>query len=329
MQDFIPYYDPDTCRFVNKRGDYFVTLRETCAWALASFLVTCLTFVTFVWLIGSPWEFWLDTQNKQLSEDLVEIQTQMKNYAVQIDAMSHRDQELYRTFLETQPIPEHVLKMGVGGSLPHSSFNLVDTTSQSTLLSATVETADSLERRISLQKESYRHLTRLVDDYQESLPQKPAILPANGPVISGYGMRWHPIYHQSRMHQGIDIQTRTGTPVFATGDGTITHAGRDGGYGLCIRIKHPATGYETRYAHLSAIPEDIRPGVTVDRGELIGYSGNTGLSTGPHLHYEVRDAEGEALNPVHFFVPEMTPRAYHTIQPIASFATAAIDSTAG
>ena len=125
--------------------------------------------------------------------------------------------------------------------------------------------------------------------------------------------RKHPILKITRMHKGLDIVVPTGTPVFATGDGVVKEAGRNAGYGLNIVIEHPKAGYQTRYAHLSKIPSGMRPGRRVARGEQIGLSGNTGLSKAPHLHYEVLDLDGRALNPIYFFAPSMTPQQYRKL----------------
>lgn len=328
MPDEPPYYDPETCRFVNGDDSDSTVVRETLKWGLLSLMLTCLAFGGVVYLSGSPSELWLAFRNERLADQLLQVRARMNEYAVRIDDLSARDRELYRTLLQARDIPEPALQMGTGGALSSASYEYEGAHSHE-LVSTTAQAADSIARQISLQRESYRHLLRLVDRFEERMPQEPAILPANGPVISGYGMRYHPIYRRSRMHRGIDIRTETGTPVYATGTGRIISAGRDGGYGLCVRVKHPATGHETRYAHLSSIPDSLESGMRVARGEVIGYSGNTGLSTGPHLHYEVRDADGESLNPVHFFLPEMTPQHYHTRRARASYAAADLDSLAG
>jgi murein DD-endopeptidase MepM/ murein hydrolase activator NlpD len=105
-------------------------------------------------------------------------------------------------------------------------------------------------------------------------------------VTSGYGMRRHPILGFSRMHQGVDFAARPGAPVLAAADGVVTQAGWDGGYGELLRIRH-AGGWATGYAHLSRFASGIRPGARVERGQVVGFVGRTGLATGPHLHFEV------------------------------------------
>jgi murein DD-endopeptidase MepM/ murein hydrolase activator NlpD len=127
-------------------------------------------------------------------------------------------------------------------------------------------------------------------------------------------MRQHPVLKVRKMHAGVDFLLRRGTPVMATGDGEVRRATRNPAYGNFVEIAHPEAGYFTRYAHLSEIPDAIRRGVDVKRGDTIGYSGNTGRSTGPHLHYEVHNQSGQTLDPMRFFVPDMTPEEYHELE---------------
>jgi murein DD-endopeptidase MepM/ murein hydrolase activator NlpD len=114
-------------------------------------------------------------------------------------------------------------------------------------------------------------------------------------ITSGFGMRRHPILGYSRMHRGMDFAAPTGTPVYAAGDGTVAFAGWRGDYGRTVILRH-ADGISTLYAHLSTIPAALRPGARVRQGQVIGRVGSTGLSTGPHLHYEVH-RNNVAVNP--------------------------------
>ena len=121
--------------------------------------------------------------------------------------------------------------------------------------------------------------------------------PINGARLSsGFGMRRHPILGYSRMHRGTDFAAPSGTPILAAGDGTVVRASRYGGYGNYIRIRH-ANGYETAYAHLSRYARGMRSGARVEQGDVIGFVGTTGRSTGPHLHYEV-SLRGRQVNPM-------------------------------
>lgn len=127
-------------------------------------------------------------------------------------------------------------------------------------------------------------------------------------------MREHPVLKVRKMHGGVDFLVRRGTPIVAAGNGRIQRATYTSGYGNVVEVRHPEAGYVTRYAHLSEIADGIRKGVEVGRGDTIGYSGDTGRSTGPHLHYEVHNQSGETLDPMRFIVPDMSPDSYHELE---------------
>jgi murein DD-endopeptidase MepM/ murein hydrolase activator NlpD len=193
------------------------------------------------------------------------------------------------------------------------------------VLRTTAEDLERLERQIDLQGSSYRDLANLAKERGEELLQMPAIMPANGRLVSGFGMRMHPIDKVRRMHYGIDITVPRGTPVIATADGIVKSTGRKGGYGITVEIRHPKSGYTTRYTHLSKVPNTTRRGRKVKRGDLIAFSGSTGRSTAPHVHYEVMDASGRQVNPIDFFAPGMTPSKYEKLKKEAEASVASLD----
>ncbi|MGY6568526.1 MAG: M23 family metallopeptidase, partial [Salinarimonas sp.] len=124
---------------------------------------------------------------------------------------------------------------------------------------------------------------------------------AEGRMTSGFGMRRHPILGYARMHTGVDYAARTGTPIFAAGNGRVIKAGWAGGYGRRVEIQH-ANGYVTTYSHMNQIASGIEAGVEVTQGQVIGTVGSTGLSTGPHLHYEVL-VNDDFVDPLKIRVP--------------------------
>ncbi|MBT8399469.1 MAG: M23 family metallopeptidase, partial [Rhodothermia bacterium] len=165
----------------------------------------------------------------------------------------------------------------------------------------------------ALQTVSYSQLSIVAEEHKRQLEEIPAILPADGPVVSGYGMRRHPILKIVRPHRGVDILVHEGSDVVTPGDGIVKEVGRGGGLGRYVRISHPSVGYVSTFAHLSDVPDGIKRGRRVKRGDVIGFSGNTGLSKAPHLHYEVRDESGKSYNPIYFFAPSMTPAQYEKL----------------
>jgi murein DD-endopeptidase MepM/ murein hydrolase activator NlpD len=212
-----------------------------------------------------------------------------------------------------KPISDDVRQVGVGGADPYKQFDGMSSDTRS-LLKNTAQKLDELERQMSLQRSSYRELYHVAQERQDRLRQLPAIRPADGRVVSNFGMRKHPILKVRKKHEGVDFLLRTGSPVMATAKGTVERAGASPSYGKVIEVRHPESGYMTHYAHLSEIPDEIYPGVEVQRGDTIAYSGNTGLSSGPHLHYEVRQIDGQALDPMQFLMPDMSPENYQQLE---------------
>ena len=308
------YYDPETCTFVEAETSWKQTARRIGA---ALGLVLLLTTAA-VWAMDTQWlvtpeEQALETENEVLRRQLDRATSQMATLSDEIDQLTKKDRKLYRRLFQMEPISDDVRQVGVGGTDPYAAFDRFrDDTAA--LLKKTAQTLDKLERQVSLQGASYRELTQVARERSERLRQLPAIRPANGPIVSGYGMRHHPILKVRKMHAGVDFLLRTGTPVMATADGVVRRAGYSATYGNYVDLHHEEAGYATRYAHLSEIDNDIRRGVRVERGQEIGLSGNTGRSTGPHLHYEVRSLDGRALDPMRFFVPDMTPATFHELE---------------
>lgn len=318
------YYDHDSCAFVEVKGKTESLSRQVLGFGIAAIVLAAIMVFTVDKMLTSPEEMALQAENKALQEELQRVGDRIATYATRVDELSESDQKLYRTLLEAEPISDDVRRVGVGGADLYESYSRFSTGTAG-MLRESAEMLDELERKISLQNASYRQLSRLAGERERGLDEMPAILPSDGPVVSGYGVRYHPILKVRMMHSGIDIVVPVGTPVFATGDGVVTEAGRNVGYGNYIEIKHGDTGYSTLYAHLSKIPSHIKRGRAVVRGEEIALSGNTGRSSGPHLHYEVRDEENRRLNPVYFFAPSMTPQAYNELLAVASLEGASLD----
>ncbi|MFV1981504.1 MAG: peptidoglycan DD-metalloendopeptidase family protein [Rhodothermia bacterium] len=275
-------------------------------------------------LWGSPEVHALRAENNQLRTQLSRTDERIELIRGELESLAKIDQELYRTILQADPIPQEVRQAGVGGTDIYEQFQRFSPDTRS-VLRATAENLDRLERETDLQTSSYRDLVYLARERTEELRELPAIMPTDGRVVSGFGMRMHPIDRVRRMHTGIDITVPTGTPVVATADGIVKSTGRRGGYGLTVDIKHPKSGYVTRYTHLSKIPNTTRRGRKVKRGDVIAFSGNTGRSTAPHVHYEVIDSTGRRVNPIDFFAPGTTPSEYERLKTQAESATASLD----
>ena len=306
------YYDHESCSFVEVEAKQSRIYLHGFALLVVAFLMASAISWGVDEFTQTPQELALMAENDVLQRELSRISDRMDTYATQLEKLSDSDEHLYRTLFQAEPISDDVRRVGVGGVDPYENYGRFSATTGA-LLRETSTKLDRLERKIGLQNASYRELTTLARDREVQLRQMPAILPASGPVVSGYGMRRHPILRVRKMHAGIDVLVDTGSPVVASGDGIVRKAEFSASYGHHVVIEHPASGYSTLYAHLSEIPDGIRAGKKVTRGELIGISGSTGRSTGPHVHYEVRDADFRPVNPILFFAPSMTPVQYQAL----------------
>ncbi len=197
------------------------------------------------------------------------------------------------------PVPGEVWQAGVGG--PEPDLARLETAYPDSLFGDIDSSLDRLLRQTELQLESYREIISILESERDVRLSTPSVRPMRGGFLSSrYGRRIDPFRGESVHHPGIDYRARTGTPVTATADGAVRQAGRNGGYGLMIEISHE-NGFKTRYAHLSKVL--VARGQKVKRGEVIGLVGNTGHSTGSHLHYEVLH-RGVHRDPLQYVMPE-------------------------
>lgn len=319
------YYDHESCSFKEvepKRSKRYAQAAATLA--LSVVMAGLLAWGMDAQWISTPEEAALEAENEALQEQVAEVDTRVKSFSKKLENLASTDRKLYRKLLQADPISEDVRRVGVGGSDPYEEYDRFDDRT-ARLMRQTERTLDRLERKMRLQEASYRKLTRMAEQHRVELAHLPALLPADGPVVSGFGLRDHPILKVEKMHAGIDVLLEKGSPITAPGKGIVRRVGFSPSYGNVVEIEHEKTGYTTRYAHLSRTPDRIEEGYEVKRGETIAFSGNTGRSTGPHLHYEVRDTEGRAINPIYFFAPSMTPEQYRSMLQKAEQSGAAFD----
>ncbi|MEF8816475.1 MAG: M23 family metallopeptidase [Salinibacter sp.] len=307
-------YDPETCSF--KRVE--TTWADWAARAgqvvgLAAILAGLLLWGIDQQWIASPSEKTLRVENTALEQQLDRVNNRMTTLSTRLDTLAKKDRTLYRRLFQMEPISEDVRQVGVGGADPYRQLDKLGADTEA-LLKKTAQQLDKLERQMSLQRSSYQELYGVAKQRQDRLRQLPAIRPADGRIVSNYGMREHPILKVRKMHEGVDFLLTRGTPVMVTAAGTVQRAEQSPSYGKVIEVKHPESEYMTRYAHLSEIPDKIYRGADVQRGDTIGYSGNSGLSSGPHLHYEVHRLDEGARNPMRFLMPDMSPESYRTLE---------------
>jgi murein DD-endopeptidase MepM/ murein hydrolase activator NlpD len=221
--------------------------------------------------------------------------------------LQERDDNIYRTIFEAEPVHKSIRDAGFGGSNRYSNLELTD----QEIIVQTAKRLDKIRKKIYIQSVSYDELINLATNKEKMVASVPAIQPISNKDLtrtaSGWGYRIHPIYKIRKFHYGMDFTAPTGTEVYATGDGTIDIVeSSKRGYGNKIVINH-GFGYKTLYAHLSGF--NVKVGQSVKRGDVIGYVGNTGLSTAPHLHYEVH-LNNNKVNPINYYFNDLTANEY-------------------
>lgn len=273
------------------------------------------SFILLLWIFGSPSEKQLRIENSRLLAQYKVLSRRLDEALGVMQSIQQRDDNLYRVVLQADPIADAIRKAGYGGTNRYEE--LMDM-ANADLVVNTTQKMDMLNRQLYIQSKSFDELVDLFKDHDEMLKSIPAIQPVANKNLkytaSGYGMRIDPIYKTTKFHAGMDFSANIGTPVYATGNGVVKKAGWQSGYGKIIIIDH-GYGYETWYAHLNKY--NVRVGQKVVRGEVIGEVGNTGKSTGPHLHYEVH-VKGKVVNPVNYYFMDLSAEDYDKMIELAA-----------
>ncbi len=302
-------FNPNTLSFDKiERNSFKHILKQIIPRFLFSVTLGIFIFLGASQYIDSPAELKLEEQNADLLLNYDILNKELDETADFLTELQNRDDNVYRMIFQAKPIPESKRKAGYGGS---ERYNALKKYTNAKVLISTSEKLDNLSKKMLVQSESFQEIADLVSKKEEMAACIPAIKPISNKELtrfgSPFGMRMHPIKHRLIMHTGIDLTAPTGTPIHAPGDGIVVRAEHSrGGYGNSIRIDH-GFGYMTLYGHCSKIL--VRPGQKVKRGDIIGLVGSTGLSTAPHLHYEVR-INGKWVNPVNFYYDDLTDEEY-------------------
>ncbi len=252
----------------------------------------------------------LQKELKYMDAQISGMRDQMDSLDQYVDVLQKRDNEIYRTIFGAAPIDHKY----VGGN----RYNEIAKYSSEEGIIETQNRLMAIQQNLIQQSKSYQEIMKLAKKQDQFLAGLPAIQPVDNKdlkrMASGFGYRIHPIYRVARMHTGLDFTAPIGTEIYATGDGVVKSPDGGSGYGLHIVIDH-GFGYQTLYAHMSRMA--VRPGTKVKRGQIIGYVGNTGVSSGPHLHYEVIK-NGQKVNPAYYFYNDLSPDQYAALLERAS-----------
>lgn len=304
-----------------------VTFKKS-IWKFLSYLATGIVFATITIFLArqflpSPLEKKknrefeaLELQYKLLDKKMLQVESVLKD-------LEERDDQIYRSIFESEPIPKSMRFGGSGGSDKYSFF---DGYENAELLKNSSERIDKISKQLYVQSKSFDELVILTKSKSKLIASIPAITPLNikklNIIPGGFGWRTHPIYKTQQFHPGMDFAAQTGTPIYATGDGTIETADANAqGYGNHVVINHNF-GYKTLYGHMSKIACIV--GRAVKRGDVIGYVGSTGLSSGPHVHYEVIK-NGEKINPINYYYNDLSPEEYQLLVNAANKSSQSFD----
>lgn len=272
-------------------------------------------FLVFFIIFGSPSEKELRTENSQLQAQYNVLSRRFDEALEVLQDIQQRDDNLYRVMFQAEPVSPAIRAGGFGGTNRYEQLMNMD---NAELVVNTTMKMDLLERQLYIQSRSFDDVIELCKNHEEMLRCIPAIQPVSNKNLrqtaSGYGVRIDPIYKTRKFHEGMDFSAPSGTDVYVTGDGVVVKMGWQAGYGNTIEVDH-GFGYRTVYAHLHDFRTKL--GKKVIRGEVIGGVGNTGKSTGPHLHYEVH-VKGQHVNPINYYFMDLSADDYEQMIQIAA-----------
>lgn len=279
----------------------------SCRHIIEGIAVAAALFLCVYAIVDLPKEKMLRARNRELEDRLRLLDSRLDDAVEVMNDLATRDNNLYRAIMQIDPMTPASRYAGIDVTPDSTLYSIV---SDKALVNSLTAKLNLLERQVAAQSMSFSEIARALSNDKDRLQHIPSIQPISEKdmtqMASGYGWRVDPVYGTSKHHDGMDFASPIGTPVYATGDGTVIKAGWDGAYGNAIDIDH-GYNYLTRYAHLSEVL--VSPGQEIHRGDLIGKVGSTGKSTGSHLHYEVR-LKGTPQNPVNYYFQDLTPEEY-------------------
>ncbi|MDY6326748.1 MAG: M23 family metallopeptidase [Bacteroidales bacterium] len=302
------HFNPKTLTY-EKVKISFKHLFKRVVWVFASGVAFALVFVWIgFYFVDSPKVKLLERENNELKAEVEYLDGRIDLMSEVLADIEDRDDNIYRSVFETDPVPREERYPLIAEDTRFDSLSRSDANK---LLKSANKKADQLMVRLAAQSRSLDTLARLAGSKADMLAAIPAIRPLKNmyTITSGFGKRYHPVLKTLRNHTGVDIAAPKGTPIYATADGIVSRENPGSGYGTCVLINH-GYSYQTLYAHMSKAA--VRPGQKVKRGQLVGYVGSTGMSSGSHLHYEVLK-NGQHVNPIYYFFIDITPEEYNSL----------------
>jgi len=317
------YYNTNTLRYEKLETPLRITLLRVLGF-LSAAMVTALIIVSLAYkYFPSANEKRLIQRNEALNDNYYVLNDKIKKLQEQMSELEKRDNHVYREIFEASPIPDSARAKALQ---QQKEIQLVQAMDQDNLTTSIVNTLNTLSSRIAMETKSYNEIEGFIKNKEQLLACTPAIQPVSNKdlsrIASGFGYRIDPVYKTTKFHAGLDFAAPQGTPIYATANGTVETAGNTGnGYGNHVVINN-GYGYETLFGHMYKVK--VKPGQKVKRGEVIGWVGSTGKSTGPHCHYEVH-RNGEPVDPVYYFYNDITPAQYDRLLKLAASSNQSFD----
>ena len=302
------YYDKKTLSYKRIKLSPFKKFQRILFFLITSLFSGLLMIFIFFTFFDSPKEKMLNREIENMVFQYNQIKDKLNQISLVMADLQNRDDNIYRVIFEAEPIPNSIRKAGYGGV---NRYEALKGYNNSDLIINTTKKLDQISKQLYIQSKSFDEIIELAKHKSEMLAAIPAIQPVSNKnlsrMASGFGPRIDPIYKTKKFHAGMDFSAKTGTPIYATGNGKVIRVRKSRkGYGNHVKIDH-GYGYITLYAHMQKYI--VKKGQKVKRGEVIGYVGNTGKSVAPHLHYEVHK-NGKKVNPVNFFYNDLTSEEY-------------------
>ena len=309
-------YNPDTLEYEEVKLTLWDRTKKLSYYLIASVVFSFLILSIAFYNIRNYIQKEAAKENQSLRQEISSFNKDLNLILEVLGDIQLRDDNIYRAIFETDPYPDYKRQLGTGGnSMKYKKYENMEYGDLVIEISKKIEL---IEKKLASQSKSFDEVFDLTKEKQKMIKSIPSIQPVSNRdlkrIASGFGLRMHPIYKIIKMHKGMDFTAPIGTEIYATGDGVVEKVGWVGGYGKTIMINH-GFGYKTRYAHCSKY--NCRKGQRVKRGDLIGFVGNTGQSSGPHLHYEVFK-NNRQINPVNFFFNDLSPEEYDKVIEISS-----------
>lgn len=314
------YYNTHSLRYEKLVTPLHVKLLRFFGFLSAMLVSSAIIIYLYNRFVPKPAEIAINTRYEALRDNYSILTNKVRTLQGQIGALEKRDNEVYRSIFEANPVPDSARVKIIEKKKELEKVNLM---TDDALEQEIASQLDNLSARVAYQEKSYDDISKLIKNQDAKLACIPAIQPVSNKqlnrVASGYGVRIDPVYGTPKFHKGLDFSAPRGTPIYATGDGVVKFAGySETGYGNHIIINH-GYGYETLYGHMFKLK--AKQGQRVKRGEVIGWVGSSGKSTGPHCHYEVH-INNNVVDPIYFFYNDLNAEQYDQILKIAAMGSA-------